>query len=349
MAALARVTGEVVITAPGRAECVPLRLPAEPAPTEVRVQTEYSLISAGTEGAAFSDATGSTSYPVRPGYAAVGRVTHAGTDFPGLTPGRRVFTYGGHASQVRARQVCLAVPEALDPRIAPFARLITVAMTALRVSALEFGDCAVVLGLGIVGNLCAQLLQLAGVDVLGVDPSEGRVARAGRCGVRRCLASADAAVARAAVGEWTGGQGVDATIEAVGSPALVQLALGLTGKLGEVILLGSPRGVHETDVTPLLDAVHAWPAGCITLKGAHEWRFPVRDVRRTIPTQKHSLERNTVLALRLLAEGRVTVEPLLTHVLPPTEAQRAFEGLRDRRDEYQGVVFDWTGAGDGAG
>src|SRR6185437_2828818 len=75
----------VVIAEPGRAELqeVPVDESAW-GPNEVWIRTRYTLISAGTEGAAFVDATGDHRYPIRPGYAAVGKVIHEGSEFPEL-------------------------------------------------------------------------------------------------------------------------------------------------------------------------------------------------------------------------------------------------------------------------
>jgi hypothetical protein len=36
------------------------------------------------------------------------------------------------------------------------------------------------------------------------------------------------------------------------------------------------------------------------------------------------------------------VDPLRTHVLPPDKCQEAYAGLTHHKDEYLGVVFDWT-------
>ena len=48
--------------------------------------------------------------------------------------------------------------------------------------------------------------------------------------------------------------------------------------------------------------------------------------------------------LEWVLDGRLVVDPLRTHVLPPEACQEAYDGVIHRRDEYLGVVFDWTGA-----
>ena len=94
-------------------------------------------------------------------------------------------------------------------------------------------------------------------------------------------------------------------IEATGVPSALPPALPLVGRYGETILLGTPRGVYETDLTSsILDYIHLHGHGNITFKGAHEWRYPVaRD-----PYVKHSMERNSEIAMGLMASGALKVE-----------------------------------------
>jgi threonine dehydrogenase-like Zn-dependent dehydrogenase len=133
----------------------------------------------------------------------------------------------------------------------------------------------------------------------------------------------------------------EVVVEATGAPAVAEKAAQFAAKLGEVVLVGSPRGQHMGDITTLLNCIHLWGNGCVTFKGAHEWRYPVD--RDPNGHAKHSIMRNVEILLGLIAEGRLHVKELLTHVLPPTECAKAYEGLRDKKDEYLGVLFDWTG------
>jgi threonine dehydrogenase-like Zn-dependent dehydrogenase len=206
------------------------------------------------------------------------------------------------------------------------------------------GDRVAVIGQGVVGNLCAQLFGLAGADVIGIDRSPRRIALAQAMGIAHTVLATDDDQVRRDVRSLTGGLGVQTAVEAVGNPALVLAAAGYTRRLGQIILLGSPRGALTADLTDLLNRVHLWEHGCLTLKGAHEWRFPVRDRSAEDPTAKHSLEDNTRLAFGLLAAGRLRATELRTHLAGPEAAQEVYTGVCDRQEDYLGVVFDWGGA-----
>lgn len=306
--------------------------------TDVAIRTHYSLISPGTELACLSGRESWAKLPFVPGYAGCGEVLAVGSEVKGFQVGDRVFSYTKHASVVRGSTLILPLPAALDERRACFARMAAVSITALRVSAAELGDHIAVFGLGLVGNLCAQLFALAGCRVIGIDPSPARRATALRCGVAYALDPSDDTV-KAEVADLTRGAMCGTVVEATGIPAVASHAAEIAGKLGEVILLGSPRGEYMGDLTTLLNQVHLWGNGCVTFKGAHEWRFPTR--RDAQGQTKHSIERNVEILFALIAEGKLRVDELITHVLSPAEAGAAYAGLRDRKEEYLGVLLDW--------
>jgi threonine dehydrogenase-like Zn-dependent dehydrogenase len=77
----------------------------------------------------------------------------------------------------------------------------------------------------------------------------------------------------------------------------------------------------------------------IKLIGALEWTFPLGEVERA----QHTIFGNYTTILRWIMDGRLKVDPLRSHVLTPDRCQEAYSGLTHRKDEYLGVVFDWTG------
>ncbi len=310
---------------------------------EVLAQTRYSLISAGTELACLSGVEAWFSFPQTPGYASVSEVVAAGDKVSAVAPGDIVYSMGGHCQYQRIdtadpRALCVKAPAGMDLTQAVFTRMICVSFTALRISTIELGDYVAVTGLGLVGNFAAQLAGLQGGRVIGLDLSEKRVELARECGVAHAL-TLNPATVEADVAAITDGAGVTTLIEATGNPRALPPALPLVGRYGEVIFLGTPRGAYETDLTPVLQHVHLDGRGNLTFKGAHEWRYPVPHD----PFVKHSISRNAALALDFIRNGDLQVSPLHSHTLTPEQAQQAYDGLKHEKDEYIGVVFDWTG------
>ena len=162
------------------------------------MRAEHSIISAGTEGSFYTNLMADvppvyrprpTIYPARTGYGHLGVVEALGPaesgGSPPLRPGQRVLSFSRHASVVRcdARRFALPVPPDADGRRVVFTRMAGVAITALRVSTASAGDSVAVIGLGLVGNLAAQLFQIAGCRVIGFDLSPRRLELARACGV----------------------------------------------------------------------------------------------------------------------------------------------------------------------
>ncbi|MDE0634948.1 MAG: zinc-binding alcohol dehydrogenase [Candidatus Poribacteria bacterium] len=309
------------------------------APNQILLKTHYSLISPGTEGAGYTGLESGTRFPHGSGYTAIGEVLKVGEHVTKCAVGDFAFCYSSHASIVKTTSVMLAFkpPLEVDPKLIPFVRMATVAMTSLRVSSAEFGDTAVIIGLGLVGNSASQLFNLAGMKVISVERVPERIEIARKCGIQH-LINPDEEDVLEHVKALTDGQKAEVTVEAIGNPRLVELAYQLTRTKGEVILLGSPRGEYITNVTAILNYTHLIGLGAITLRSAHEWVYPTMHSGES----KHSLERNSQIVYSLIKENKFKVEELLTHVINPEDAQSAYDGLTDHKDKYLGVIMDWT-------
>lgn len=303
-------------------------------PREVVIRTLVTLISPGTEGASYLGLKSpgrveDPSYPSRPGYASVGEVVAAGTE-ANVASGEVVYTTSSHASATRLdtrTQLCVPLPEGLAPEDAVFARMATVSMASLSTTNAHAGDLAAIVGLGLVGNLAAQLCEIAGMPATGLDLLAERCELASACGVGIVLeapALDDLNPEHALVLECTG----------TAHGALAALRLAADG--GEVSLVGAPwgRGSADIAVHPLLERVFA---GYLHLRSGWEWQLPTLNT----PHMPSSHERNSRRALELIAQRRLRVRPLLTHTLSPEEAPQAYAGIVDNKAEYLGVVFDW--------
>lgn len=341
----------VIFTAPEKAELEKITInPDELQQGEALVQGEYSLVSAGTEGSFFTNLMAevpdtyyeqgrkrpTSIYPARTGYGHLGSVIAIGSGVKDLKPGTRVLTFSRHASIVRANvaRFFLPIPEGADGLRAVFTRMAGVSITALRASSFSAGERVVIIGLGLVGNLCAQIFQLAGAQVFAIDSVAHRVDLAQRCGISNAhqLSGREAIEA---VRNWSEGQGARITIEAVGKSDLVSLSVETTASYGEVILLGSPRAPYTTDITSVFSRIHLRG---IKLIGALEWTFPRYPVERT----QHSIRQNYETLLNWILSEKLIVDPLRTHVLPPQRCQEAYSGLIHEKNSYLGVIFDWT-------
>ena len=341
----------VVFTAPEQAELEEVHInPEDLGPGEALVRAEYSVISAGTEGASYTNLMPQTPpiyrsrpviYPARTGYGHLGRVEALGPDVKGLEIGQRVLSFSRHASIVRCntRRFAMLVPEETDGTRAVFTRMAGVAISALRASSAGPGDKVAIIGLGQVGNFAAQIFQLAGCEVIAFDVAERRLQLAKQCGIRNVHA-ATGADAIELTRRWASATddrgGARIVVEAIGRSELCAQAVEMCGRHGEVVLLGSPRAPYQGDLTPMLARTHLLG---IKVIGALEWLWPIPPETERA---RHTIWDNYQLLLRWITEGKLVVDPLRTHLLPPDKCHEAYAGLTHHKDDYLGVVFDWT-------
>lgn len=311
-----------------------------PGSGQVLVRCSYSLISPGTELAmytqthiGFTDPCNNyAKYPFHPGYAAVGRVEAVGAGVEGLGVGMAVYYAGPHASYAvvePSRSAVLPVPDDVPEVAAPFVRFGQITYAAVHVCVVPTRTVAVI-GLGLIGNVAAQLFRLEGADIIGVDPLPFRRELAGRSGIDR-LVDPGAEPTEEAVRTLTDG-GADVVVEATGDPALVTTALEAARDGGEVVLLGSPRGLATIDVYRL---VHRKG---VTIRGAHETRI-TREGGAGPGTSQHDVSRRM---LELVRQRRLKVEHLITGVVAPDDATDAYEALLREKNTTFGTLIDWS-------
>ena len=337
----------VVFTAPRTIELQNKTIrKAEMGDSEIIIKTRWSLISPGTEGAIYTGENPNVnipgawgSYPFNSGYTNLSEVVACGPTVEGFSPGDYVFSARPHGAyytvDAKGGFIVKLTPEQFRPE-SLFARLAEISMTAPLVSSRTLGATVLVYGLGVIGNLAAQLYALGGARVVGIDPIERRRNIATETGLRH-TATSEADDIRRAMVEAGFDDFADICVDAVGKPDTIVSSAAFARRGGEFVLLGSPKSGSTCDTYPFFRATH----DNRTVIGAHEGAFPQSEQHGGV-----SRLRNAAEAIRLIQEGRLALGPLLTHVLPFDQAKSAFDGLIDRPEEYLGVAFDWARAED---
>src|SRR5688572_19345201 len=230
-------------------------------PRHVLVNPVYSLISSGTESASIHDeglikevaenpsqlrkvwegmkamGPASTVAEVRAkfqeyaalGYAGAGVVVDRHPSVSDVTVGDRV-AYGGegtgHGETILASQnLVVKVPDEVPFQHACFTTLGSIGLNAVRISEVGVGDVVAVIGLGLVGQLVAQLARLQGARVIGIDLRAERVELARKSGVDHGLDGSVSIVEE--VSSITNGLGADCVIVAAASKSSAPCKLAL--------------------------------------------------------------------------------------------------------------------------
>jgi threonine dehydrogenase-like Zn-dependent dehydrogenase len=319
---------------------------------EVRLQTLYSGISAGTEltqyrgsnpylvrqwnseHRLFVDGAPDTSYPLTTwGYEEVGRVDLVGSQVDGLVPGDLIWGAWYHrSSAIVSAQWAVEHRLAHDvpPLRAVFARISAIALNAVLDADIQLGETVAVFGLGVPGLIAMQLARLSGAHVIAVDRVAKRLALAGELGAQHCIdiTTQDAGeTVRAA----TRGRGADVSIELTGSYLGLHEAVRATAYNSRVVCSGFLQG--EGVGLRLGEEFHHNRIAIICSQ--------ISDVRPDL-SHRWSRERLESTVMNLLANGRLDVDQLVSHVVPAHRAAEAFALLDIGNPEVLQVVLDFT-------
>ena len=320
---------------------------APPAPGQLLVQTIVSAISPGTElliyrGQAPTDMptdetitalSGALTFPLRYGYAAVGRVIGVGSPAEHAWQGRLVFAFEPHASHFLTTPTDLhPVPDALSPEEAVFLPNMETAVNFLMDGHPLIGERVVVFGQGVVGLLTAALLvRLPLSRLITVDGYPFRRERSRELGVHVTLdADADDVLARvqASLQAEQGIPGADLSYELSGNPLALDQAIAVTGFNGRVVI-GSWYGQKHADLN----------------LGGRFHRSRIRLISSQVSTvaPEWSGRWNKSRRLHVAWEMLQSLRPvhLITHRFPLEQASQAYALLDQHPQEAIQVLFTY--------
>ena len=279
------------------------------------------------------------------GYSAAGIVIGVGDDVTEFRIGDRVACAGvGFASHAEAisvpRNLCVQLPTGVVFEAGAFGTLGAIALQGVRLAEPTLGESVVVIGLGLVGQLTAQLLKANGCRVLGIDLDPARVKLAMQLGADAAYVSGDEV--KRAVSEWTRGRGADAVLltAATESSEPVSLAGEISRLKGRVVIVGStgmevPRQPFYMRELSLKISMSYGP-------GRYDPEYEERGHDYPVGYVRWTENRNMEAFLDLVAAKRVDVEALVTHRFAIDEATRAYQLIAGEAHEpYLGVLLTY--------
>lgn len=214
---------------------------------------------------------------------------------------------GGFADLVAVDEKCLhPLPAGVTDAEAALLQVLSTCVHAQSGLDLPPDASAAVVGLGVSGLLHIQLLRARGVrTIIGVTGSSWKRDIAMRSGASAVVAPDDAA---GAVESATGGRGADVAIECAGTAKTLAQAMKLAGPGGTVVMFGITA--PDADRLPTYD-----------------WYLK----ELTIRCPRAALPRDCDRAVRLCADGRLDLEPLVTAHFPVERVTEALAACRDPR------------------
>ena len=365
----------------GNLELVEVRDPS-PGPGAVAVSVEASVLSAGTERATLDLARSSLIAKARRrpdqarqiiermrregvrstlelvrqrleelgplGYSAAGVVVQAGREVRGISPGDRIsIAGGGFASHseldVVPSLLCAKVPDGVSAEEAAFATLGAIALNGWRRADVQVGSTVAVIGLGLIGQLMVRIARAAGCRVLGTDLSSDLVELA-----RSADADAKVRSDLEPGSRWEDSADAVLVCAATESNDPVLLATSLARDRGRVVIVGDVR--LELPRAPLYEKELELRLSRSYGPGRYDPDYELHGLDYPIGQVRWTEQRNMEAFLSLVAQRKVRPSELVTHRLPFTEAERAFELLQSDRTAV-GIVLRYgeSGSDNGSG
>lgn len=339
------------------------------------VRSEYSVISPGTEGTKVREARLSLVNKARArpdqvkqvlntvrqqglraayqkvvnrleqltplGYSIAGRVVAVGEGVSEFSVGDRVAAGGaGYANHAEynfiPRNLAVRVPDVVKTEQAAFTTIGSIALHAYRQSDIKLGERALVIGLGLVGQLITQILVASGVTVIGIDLDPERCTLAVQSGAVAASAP-DAPQWRGALGA----QGADAVFVAAGgsSNALIELAADAVRDRGRIVVVGKTSLDLDYNVFFRKEAEVRFSRSYGP--GRFDPKYEEGGEDYPLPYVRWTERRNMAAFLDLLAQSRLNIEPLISAVRPFDAAVAAFEDIYENQINALGVIFNY--------
>ncbi|MBI1747964.1 MAG: bi-domain-containing oxidoreductase [Acidobacteria bacterium] len=283
--------------------------------------------------------------PVPLGYSAAGVVVEPCDGETSLQAGERLACAGlgfaGHAEEIYVpRNLCARVPEKVSLQSAAFTTVGAIALQGVRVARAQLGERVLVIGLGLVGQLTVQILAAAGCQVVGFDIDPWRVDLARAHGIAAVADASEIESAGRGAGSRFRGFDVVMITAAAESNEPIEMAGALARDKGVVVVVGAvkmevPRKVYYEKELELRLSRSYGP-------GRYDPIYEERGVDYPYGYVRWTEQRNMEAFLGLLAENKVCVERLITHIFPIEEALAAYGLITSAASSpYLGILLDY--------
>ena len=284
------------------------------------------------------------------GYSLCGEVVEVGSGAEEFRVGQLVAAAGNeHALHAELNWIpvnlCVAVPDSVQPEHAAFATVGAIAMHGVRRSEPQLGETACVIGLGLVGQLVVRLLIAAGVRVVGLDMLEERCRLAEKAGALFCAEPTPEGIAavQQVLSAMTDGRGADHVLLAAGgsSNGPVETAVALARDRARVVDIGKTRldlpwnAYYDKE----LDVRFSRSYG----PGRYDDRYELEGIDYPAGYVRWTQRRNLECFLDLLARNDIEVGSLVAGIFPMERATTVYSDLASGSLSAVGVLLEYPG------
>ena len=277
--------------------------------------------------------------PIPLGYCNVGKVIAVDEGVSGYEVGDRVVSNGPHAEYVCVPKNLVAhIPDNVSDEEAAFTVVGSIGLQGIRLLNPTLGETVVVIGLGLIGLLTAQLLKANGCRVIGSDLDDEKLALAEKWGIIPFNSSKGDVVKF--VEEQTGGVGADGVIITASSQtnAIISQAARMSRKRGKIVLVGvvglniSRAEFYEKELT--------FQVSCSYGPGRYDENYEQKGIDYPLPYVRWTEQRNFDAVLFALSTGMLQVKEMITEIVPLAEYKYIYGNIGSHKSIASILKYD---------
>lgn len=269
--------------------------------------------------------------PLPLGYCNVGKVIAVGEGVSEFNVGDRVASNGPHAEFVCIpKNLVAAIPDNVSDEEAAFTVIGSIGLQGIRLCNPMLGETIVVVGLGLIGMITAELLIANGCRVVGVDLDANKIAIAREKGIIGINPKEGTDVVKSVI-DITGGIGTDGVIITASAKTdeIISQAAQMSRKRGRIILVGviglniSRAEFYEKELT--------FQVSCSYGPGRYDENYEQRGQDYPLPFVRWTEKRNFEAILQAISTGKLDVASLITERVQLADYNKVYGNIGNSR------------------
>ncbi|XZF15382.1 bi-domain-containing oxidoreductase [Chitinophagaceae bacterium MMS25-I14] len=274
--------------------------------------------------------------PLPLGYSSAGVIIATGRNVTGFRIGDRVATNGHHAEIVSVPQLLAAkIPAGVTDEEAAFTVVGAIGLQGIRLIEPSFGETITVIGLGLIGQITAQLLVANGCRVVGVDPDPAKRELA----KSKNIICTEPQHAVDFVQQLTGGIGADGVIITASAKAdeIIAQAAQMSRKRGRIVLTGVVGlNINRAD---FYEKELSFRVSCSYGPGRYDAAYEQKGQDYPIGYVRWTEQRNFEAVLHAIDRKQLDVSSLITKRVPLNEYHKIYSNLTDSNTVAAMLVY----------
>ena len=278
--------------------------------------------------------------PLPLGYCNVGKVIEVGKGVTDFKVGDRVASNGQHAEFVSIPQNLVAhIPDNVSDNEGAFTVIGSIGLQGIRLINPTMGETVVVIGLGLIGLLAAEMLLANGCKVIGYDLDDGKVEIAKAKGIIAFnpIKGNDPVNF---VNNQTNNMGADAVLIAASAKSndIISQAASISRKRGRIVLVG----VIGLDISraDFYEKELSFQVSCSYGPGRYDDDYEFKGIDYPLPFVRWTEKRNFETILQLISTGKICVKELISEVIPLEQYNKIYGDIGNSKSIASIIKYD---------